>query len=69
RPKGFKVIEFDDYITEKTVQDTLRILDDLPQQEKLSNLNYSLALRYFSYKVLRSQLRVLLANAFGSNGI
>jgi glycosyltransferase involved in cell wall biosynthesis len=69
RPKGFKVIEFDDYITEKTVQDTLCILDDLPQQEKLSNLNYSLALRYFSFKVLRSQLKVLLANAFGSNGI
>jgi glycosyltransferase involved in cell wall biosynthesis len=69
RPKGFKVIEFDDYITEKTVKDTLRILDDFPHQEKLCNLNYSLALRYFSYKVLRSQLRVLLANAFGSNGI
>jgi glycosyltransferase involved in cell wall biosynthesis len=68
RPKGFKVIEFDDYITEKTVQDTLRILDDLSYQEELCDLNFSLALRYFSYKVLRSQLMVLLANAFGSNG-
>jgi len=69
RPKGFRVIEFDDYITEKTVQETLRILDDLPYQEKLCDQNYSLALRYFSYKVLRSQLMVLLANAFGSNGV
>jgi glycosyltransferase involved in cell wall biosynthesis len=69
RPKGFKVIEFDDYITEKTVQDTLHILDDLPYQAELCDQNYALALRYFSYRVLRSQLLVLLANAFGTNGL
>jgi glycosyltransferase involved in cell wall biosynthesis len=69
RPKGFRVIEFDDYITDKTVQDTLHILDDLPYQEELCDQNYALALRYFSYKVLRNQLMVLLANAFGSNGM
>ena len=68
RPKGFKVIEFDDYITEKTVADTLHVLDDLPYQKELCELNYSLALRHFSYKVLRNQLMVLLSNAFGSNG-
>ncbi len=69
KPKGFKVIEFDEYITEKTVHDTLRILDDLSYREELCNLNYSLALRYFSYKVLREKLLVLFANAFGSNGM
>ncbi len=68
RPKGFNVIEFDDYITKKTVQDTLRILDDPEHQAKLCGYNYALALRHFSYKVLRSQFRVLLANAFGLNG-
>lgn len=68
RSKGFKVIEFDDYITEKTIQDTLRILDDLPYQEELCKFNYELALRHFSYKVLRNQFQVLLANAFGLNG-
>lgn len=68
RPKGFKVIEFDDYITEKTVQDTLRILDDPEHQAKLCSFNYELALRHFSYKALRSQFKVLLANAFGING-
>ncbi|MDK1028611.1 MAG: glycosyltransferase family 4 protein [Anaerolineae bacterium] len=67
RPKGFKVIEFDDYITKKTVQDTLRILDDSEYQAELCSFNYALALRHFSYKVLRSQFRVLLANAFGLN--
>jgi mannosylglucosylglycerate synthase len=68
RPKGFKVIEFDDYITEKTLKDTRRILDDLAFQDELCTYNYALALRHFSYKVLRSQFRVLLANAFGTNG-
>ena len=38
RPKGFKVIEFDDYITEKTIQDTLRILDDPSYQAELCSL-------------------------------
>ena len=68
RPKGFKVIEFDEYITEQTVQDTLRILDDPEHQAELCSFNYALALRHFSYKVLRSQFKVLLANAFGING-
>lgn len=67
-PKGFKVIEFDEYITEKTIQDTLRILDDPSYQAELCSFNYELGLRYFSYKVLRSKFQVLLANAFGTNG-
>lgn len=67
RPKGFKVIEFDDYITEKTIQDTNHILDDPSYQAGLCRFNYALALRHFSYKVLRSTFQVLLANAFGTN--
>jgi glycosyltransferase involved in cell wall biosynthesis len=67
RPKGFKVIEFDDYITEKTVQDTLRMLNDAAYQEEMCRINYALALRHFSYQVLRSQFKVLFANAFGTN--
>jgi glycosyltransferase involved in cell wall biosynthesis len=68
RPKGFRVIEFDDYITDKTVEDTLRILDDPSYQRELCRHNYALALRHFSYKVLRAKLQVLLANAFGTDG-
>jgi glycosyltransferase involved in cell wall biosynthesis len=66
RPKGFKVIEFDEYITEKTIQDTLRILDDPEHRAQLCRSNYALALRHFSYQVLRSKFSVLLANAFGT---
>jgi glycosyltransferase involved in cell wall biosynthesis len=66
RPKGFKVIEFDEYITEKTIHDTIRILDNPSYQAALCKFNYELALSHFSYKVLRSKLKVLLANAFGT---
>lgn len=69
RPKGFKVIEFDDYITERTIQETRRILDDPTYQAEMCRFNYALALRYFSYQALRSQFQVLLANAFGINGL
>lgn len=69
KPKGFKVIEFDEYITQETVKNTLRLLDDSSLREELCDFNYSLALRYFSYKVLRNKLIMLLANAFGSNGM
>ena len=68
RPKGFKVIEFDEFITSKTIKDTLRVLDDPSYQEELCDFNYELALRFFSYKVLRSKFQVLLSNAFGTNG-
>lgn len=65
RPKGFKVIEFDDYITEETVGHTLRILDNPIYEKELCDFNYELASRHYSYRVLRRQLRVLLTNAFG----
>lgn len=67
RPKGFKVIEFDEYITERTVQETLRILDEPELRAELCRLNYELALRHFSYNVLRNKFQVLLANAFGTD--
>jgi len=67
RPKGFRVIEFDDFITNKTVEDTLRVLDDRSYQAELCLHNYALAARHFSYKVLRNKLRMLLTNAFGTD--
>jgi glycosyltransferase involved in cell wall biosynthesis len=68
RPKGFRVIEFDDYITNTTIEETLRVLDDPSYQAELCTHNYGLALRHFSYTVLRNKLRVLLTNAFGTDG-
>ena len=67
KPKGFKVIEFDDYITEETVELTRRILADKELEIQMCEHNYQLALRYFSFSVLRNKLMILLDNAFGTN--
>jgi glycosyltransferase involved in cell wall biosynthesis len=67
KPKGFEVIEFDDYITEETVELTRRILADKELEIRMCEHNYQLALRYFSFSVLRNKLNNLLDNAFGTN--
>lgn len=67
RPKGFKVIEFDDYVTDETVEMTLRVLADKELEIEMCQHNYELANRHFSYQVLRNKLRMLLGNAFGVN--
>jgi glycosyltransferase involved in cell wall biosynthesis len=66
RPKGFMVIEFDDYITDETVEMTRRVLADKDLEIQMCQRNYELATRYFSYAVLRNKLQVLLDNAFGT---
>ena len=67
RPKGFRVIEFDDYITDETVEMTQKVLADKDFEAEICQHNYALAKRYFSYTVLRNKFKVLLDNAFGTN--
>jgi glycosyltransferase involved in cell wall biosynthesis len=68
RPKGFRVIEFDGYITEETVWWTQRLLQDPALAAELTEHNYQLARRHYSYAVLRRHLRALLASVFGESG-
>ena len=65
-PKGFDVILFDSFVTEKTVNQTKEILDNPDRVAKMVEKNYQLGLRYFSYTTLRHRLNYLLANAFGN---
>ena len=67
RPKGFKVIEFDDYITDETIEMTRKVLADKEFEIQMCQQNYELANRYFSFNVLRNKLKMLLDNAFGTN--
>jgi glycosyltransferase involved in cell wall biosynthesis len=67
RPKGFRVIEFDDYITDETVEMTRKVLADKGLEIEMCEHNYELANRYFSFTVLRNKLGMLLDNAFGTN--
>jgi glycosyltransferase involved in cell wall biosynthesis len=65
KPKGFRVIEFDGYITD----DTVRQARDALQQPNLARAmienNYQLGRRYFSYSVLERSLQSLIVDLFG----
>jgi glycosyltransferase involved in cell wall biosynthesis len=67
RPKGFRVIEFDDYITADTIELTRKVLGDKKFEIEMCQHNYDLAKRYFSFTVLRNKLKLQLDNAFGTN--
>jgi glycosyltransferase involved in cell wall biosynthesis len=68
RPKGFQVIELDDYVREETVSRTRQLLDDPELQQQMAETNYRLALRHYSYTGLRRLMRVELDSMFGTSG-
>lgn len=65
KPKGFQVIEFDGFISEKTLEDTRYILTHPEVALEQCEHNYELARRYFSYTMLERRLGLLLADCFG----
>ncbi len=65
KPKGFKVIEFDEFITNDTVEHARRVLLEPETCRDMVEENYRLGLRYYSYKVLEYRLRNLLVSCFG----
>lgn len=65
KPKGFKVIELDDYITDSSIRLTRRILANPEMIQELVDHNYELGKRYYSYRTLRKKLGILLSECFG----
>ncbi len=65
KPKGFKVIEFDGYITDATLEHARHVLQHPDEAAEYAETNYALARRYYSYSVLERRLGLLLADCFG----
>ncbi len=65
KPKGFRVIEFDGYITDETVQRVQRILQEPQLSQEMTEHNYQLAQRHYSYTTLQRRLQILLTDCFG----
>lgn len=65
KPKGFRVIEFDGFISNETVEMARRVLEDRELAQEMAEHNYRLGKRFFSYTVLAHRLRILIANCFG----
>jgi mannosylglucosylglycerate synthase len=67
KPKGFRVIEFDGFIDERTLERVRHLLTHLEDSRADVETNYQLAKRYFSYTVLERRLRLLIADCLGEH--
>ena len=65
RPHGFRVVEFDNYISRTTIEQTRRLLEHPALGAEWADTNYALARRHFSYTVLERRLVAVLAECFG----
>jgi glycosyltransferase involved in cell wall biosynthesis len=59
-PLGFELVEVDGWISDESVAEVRRLLDDPDQRQMMVNKNYELARQHFSYHVLADALQSLL---------
>jgi len=64
KPKGFKAVEFNGFVTEETVNQVRKILKDREFVEEMTEHNYKLGKQYYSFTVLEQHLHVLLHACF-----
>lgn len=64
KPKGFEVIDYDGYITSKTVNDLREVLEDGKKRQSMVEKNYQLGKKHYSFRTLREQLRMVLHQLF-----
>jgi len=65
QPKGFKVIEFGDYITEDTVRRTRELLGNPDLVAEIVEHNYETARRHYSYTNLEKLLAAVISLSVG----
>ncbi|MBN2291031.1 MAG: glycosyltransferase family 4 protein [Pirellulales bacterium] len=59
-PCGFNVILMDGFLTEDVVDQVRRVLNDKNYVRELTDHNYEVASRYFSYKQMQNELQAIL---------
>ncbi len=59
-PCGFKSVVFDGYLTNDTVDEVNRLLDNSQQRHAMVEHNYEVANEFFSYEVLEEELRLMV---------
>jgi glycosyltransferase involved in cell wall biosynthesis len=65
QPKGFKVIGFGDFIDNQCIAATRKILADPTQATEMTNINFSIGKRYYSFDALEYLLKPLLNDCLG----
>lgn len=65
KPKGFRVVWFDGFISNETLTQVRHILQTPKEAQAWADQNYELARRYFSFTVLEKRLHSILEDCFG----
>ncbi len=65
RPKGFRAVWFDGFISKSTLEAVHFVLKNPLQAQEWAEENYQLARRYFSFSVLERRLQSILADCLG----
>ncbi len=65
-PKGFRVIEFEDFITNDVVRQTRDVLMNPELAVGMAKHNYAIGKRYYSYQNLEKQLVALMSESLGN---
>ena len=65
KPKGFEAIEMDNFISQSTVDETNKLLDDPERIKAITEKNYQLSLKHYSFTVLENKLRDIVEDIWG----
>lgn len=66
KPRGFDVVEMEDFITDETVAQVKKILNDPEYRERMVEKNYCIAKCFYSYSVLEEKLLNVMARFWGN---
>jgi mannosylglucosylglycerate synthase len=67
-PKGFEMIEFDGYVTDATIAAAKAVMRDPDRAAEMTDRNYDLGSRFYSFQQLEAQLHALVREALGETG-
>lgn len=60
RPKGFRVVEFEDYITASTIDQVQQVIENRELAREMAEHNYNVARSYYSYTNLETLLAAMI---------
>jgi glycosyltransferase involved in cell wall biosynthesis len=66
-PLGFDMAVMDGFLSKKTVQNVVQILESSKRRKKMVQTNYQIARQHYSYSVLRNQLTAIVKSFFGDS--
>lgn len=65
-PRGARVTTMNGYVTRDTIAQVRRVIEDAEYRREMVDHNYEVGRSFYSYKVLRRKLRVLITNFTGT---